>query len=105
VSQADQEAQRARKTYEKKQRKHMSISDTHLDHLATTLAQSNSWERMEYFLPLMRLLANGKPISTEHLAMIRLMLTRLARKRQAEQQREQRQQPCQSLSVGSALAA
>jgi putative transposase len=35
-------------------------------------------------------------------AMIRLMLARLARKRQAEQQREK---PCQSLSVGSALAA
>lgn len=44
--------------------------ETHLDHLATELAQSNSWERMEYFLPLMRLLANGEPISTEHLAMI-----------------------------------
>lgn len=40
-----------------------------------------------------------------HIAMIRLMLSRLARKRQAEQQCEQHQQPCQSVKAGCALAA
>lgn len=46
----------------------MSLSETRLDHLALAIANSNSWERMTYFLPIMRLLANGDPVSREQLA-------------------------------------
>lgn len=44
--------------------------ETPLDHLATAIAQSTSWERMEYFLPLMRLVALGEPVSLEQLATV-----------------------------------
>ncbi len=47
----------------------MSMSETRLDSLASAIAASNSWERMTYFLPLTRLLANGNPVSREQLAM------------------------------------
>ena len=47
----------------------MSMSETRLDSLASAIAASNSWERMTYFLPLTRLLANGTPVSKEQLAM------------------------------------
>ena len=40
-----------------------------------------------------------------YIAMIRLMLARLARKRQVEQQRKQQQQPCPVLEAQYALAA
>jgi alkylmercury lyase len=50
------------------------MEETHVGHLATAIAKSTSWERMEYFLPLTRLLANGEPISREQLATV---LTRL----------------------------
>lgn len=46
----------------------MSISQTRENILALAIAKSTSWERMEYFLPLMRLLVNGEPISRAHLA-------------------------------------
>jgi alkylmercury lyase len=55
-------------TDQQKQRNDRSMLETQLDHLATAIAQSSSWERMEYFLPLMRLLANGEPISDQQLA-------------------------------------
>lgn len=41
-----------------------------MDHLATTISNSNSWERMTIFLPLMRLLASGAPISLKQLARV-----------------------------------
>ena len=46
----------------------MKMSETNLDHLAITIANTQSWERMTYFLPLIRLLANGEPVSKEQLA-------------------------------------
>jgi alkylmercury lyase len=46
----------------------MSLSETPADSLALAIANSGSWERMAYFLPLMRLLANGAPVSREQLA-------------------------------------
>ncbi len=46
----------------------MSISKTPLDSLALAVANSGSWERMAYFLPLIRLLAGGAPVSREQLA-------------------------------------
>jgi alkylmercury lyase len=46
------------------------MGETPLDRLATAIAQSNSGERMTYFLPLMRLLANGEPISRAQLATV-----------------------------------
>jgi alkylmercury lyase len=48
----------------------MSMSETPVDHLATAIAQSSSWERMTYFLPLMRLLESGDPVSREQLARV-----------------------------------
>ena len=46
------------------------MGETPLDHLATAIAHSTSGERMTYFLPLMRLLANGEPISRAQLATV-----------------------------------
>ena len=46
----------------------MSISETRVDSLALAIANSESWERMAYSLPLIRLLADGAPVSREHLA-------------------------------------
>ena len=46
----------------------MSISEMHVDSLALAITNSGSWERMAYFLPLMRLLAGGAPVSREQLA-------------------------------------
>ena len=46
----------------------MSLSETSVEHLAIAIADSNSWERMAYFLPLIRLLADGAPVSREQLA-------------------------------------
>jgi alkylmercury lyase len=46
----------------------MSISETCKDHLASAIATSLSWERRRYTLPLIRLLANGHPVSKEQLA-------------------------------------
>ena len=46
----------------------MSLSETSVEHLAIAIAASLSWERMTYFLPLMRLLAGGDPVSREQLA-------------------------------------
>ena len=46
----------------------MSLSETRVDSLALAIANSGSWERMAYFLPLIRLLADGAPVSSEHLA-------------------------------------
>ncbi len=45
----------------------MSLSETPLDSLALAIANSGSWERMAYFLPLIRLLAGGAPVSREQL--------------------------------------
>ena len=46
----------------------MSLSETRVDSLALAIANSGSWERMAYFLPLIRLLSNGHPVSLEQLA-------------------------------------
>src|SRR5262249_29965146 len=46
----------------------MSLSETRVDSLALAIANSGTWERMAYFLPLMRLLADGAPVSREQLA-------------------------------------
>src|SRR5712692_4943647 len=46
----------------------MSLSETSVDSLALAIANSGSWERMAYFLPLIRLLSNGHPVSLEQLA-------------------------------------
>jgi alkylmercury lyase len=46
----------------------MSLSETSVDSLALAIANSGSWERMTYFLPLIRLLSNGHPVSPEQLA-------------------------------------
>jgi alkylmercury lyase len=46
----------------------MSLSETRVDSLALTIANSGTWEQMAYFLPLMRLLADGAPVSREQLA-------------------------------------
>jgi predicted transcriptional regulator len=46
----------------------MSLSETRVDSLALAIANSGSWERMAYFLPLVRLLSNGHPVSLEQLA-------------------------------------
>ena len=46
----------------------MSLSETRVDSLALAIASSGSWERMAYFLPLIRLLAGGAPVSREQLA-------------------------------------
>ncbi len=46
----------------------MSLSETSVDSLALAIANSGSWERMAYFLPLIRLLSNGHPVSREQLA-------------------------------------
>jgi alkylmercury lyase len=48
----------------------MDISETRLDSLAVAIANSGSWERMTIFLPLMRLLADGDPVSLEQLATV-----------------------------------
>jgi alkylmercury lyase len=46
----------------------MSISETPVDSLALAIANNGSWERMAYFLPLIRLLADGTPVSQAQLA-------------------------------------
>src|SRR5437899_1810223 len=46
----------------------MSFSETRVGSLALDIANSGSWERMAYFLPLIRLLADGAPVSREQLA-------------------------------------
>ena len=46
----------------------MSLSETSVDSLALAIANSGSWERMAYFLPLILLLSNGHPVSLEQLA-------------------------------------
>src|SRR5689334_14428551 len=46
----------------------MSLSETRVDSLALAIANSGAWERMAYFLPLVRLLADGAPVSREQLA-------------------------------------
>ena len=46
----------------------MSLSETSVDSLALAIANSGSWERMAYFLPLIRLLAGGHRVSREQLA-------------------------------------
>ena len=46
----------------------MSLAETSVDSLALAIANSGSWERMAYFLPLIRLLSNGYPVSLEQLA-------------------------------------
>jgi len=43
----------------------MSLSETPVDSLALAIANSGFWERMAYFLPLIRLLAGGAPVSRE----------------------------------------
>lgn len=48
----------------------MSLSETSVEHLAIAIADSNSWERMAYFLPLIRLLSRGDPVTREQLATI-----------------------------------
>ncbi len=48
----------------------MSLSETSVEHLAIAIADSNSWERMAYFLPLMRLLSRGDPVTREQLATV-----------------------------------
>jgi len=48
----------------------MSVSETSVEHLALAIADSNSWERMAYFLPLMRLLSRGDPVTREQLATV-----------------------------------
>ena len=48
----------------------MSLSETSVEHLAIAIADSNPWERMAYFLPLMRLLSRGDPVTTEQLATV-----------------------------------
>ena len=48
----------------------MSLSETSVEHLAIAIADSNSWERMAYFLPLMRLLSGGDPVTREQLATV-----------------------------------
>jgi alkylmercury lyase len=46
----------------------MSLSETRMDSLALAIANSGAWEGMAYFLPLVRLLADGAPVSREQLA-------------------------------------
>jgi alkylmercury lyase len=46
----------------------MSLSETRVEHLAIAIAASPSWERMAYFLPLIRLLSRGNPVTREQLA-------------------------------------
>lgn len=46
----------------------MSLSETRRDSLALAIANSGISERTAYFLPLMRLLADGAPVSGEQLA-------------------------------------
>src|SRR5712692_4470793 len=46
----------------------MSLSETPVDSLALAIANSGFWERMAYFLPFIRLLAGGAPVSREQLA-------------------------------------
>jgi alkylmercury lyase len=46
----------------------MSLSETSIDSLALAIANSGAWERMAYFLPPVRLLADGEPVSRERLA-------------------------------------
>ncbi len=48
----------------------MSLSETSVEHLAIAIADSNPWERMAYFLPLMRLLSRGDPVTREQLATV-----------------------------------
>ena len=48
----------------------MSLSETSVEHLAIAIADSNSWERMAYFLPLIRLLSRGDPVTMEQLATV-----------------------------------
>lgn len=48
----------------------MSLSETSVEHLAIAIATSLSWERMASFLPLMRLLSRGDPVSREQLATV-----------------------------------
>jgi alkylmercury lyase len=48
----------------------MSVPETHLDILAQTIVTSASWERMSLFLPLLRLLAHGDPVSKAQLAAV-----------------------------------
>ena len=48
----------------------MSLSETRVDSLALAIANSGAWERMAYFLPLVRLLADGAPVSREQLATV-----------------------------------
>ncbi len=48
----------------------MSLSETRVDSLALAIANSGAWERMAYFLPLVRLLADGAPVSGEQLATV-----------------------------------
>jgi alkylmercury lyase len=48
--------------------KHMNMENSSVEHLAIAIADSNSWERMTYSLPLNRLLAKGEPVSREQLA-------------------------------------
>jgi alkylmercury lyase len=48
----------------------MSLSETSVEHLAIAIAASPSWERMAYFLPLIRLLSRGDPVTREQLATV-----------------------------------
>ena len=48
----------------------MSLSEIPADSLAQAIANSGAWERMAYFLPLVRLLADGAPVSREQLATV-----------------------------------
>ncbi len=47
----------------------MSLSETCGDSLALAIANSGAWGGMAYFLPLVRLLANGDPVSREQMTM------------------------------------
>ena len=48
----------------------MSLSEIPADSLAQAIANSETWEWMAYFLPLVRLLADGAPVSREQLATV-----------------------------------
>jgi alkylmercury lyase len=48
----------------------MSLSETSVEHLAIAIAANPSWERMAYFLPLIRLLSRGDPVTREQLATV-----------------------------------
>ncbi len=48
----------------------MSLSETRVGSLAIAIADSNSWERMAYYLPLIRLLSRGDPVTREQLATV-----------------------------------